>query len=127
MRVEIKIRGVRETMENIIEFGKEADRELGLAMAKVVFKITKDAKENAPVKTGFLRNHIVPNVMLGRRSGIRGTVTSQAPYSAAQEFGTSRGIVGKRFMRRAAFSNIDFAQKTLGEALQRATLRARKK
>lgn len=127
MRVEVEIKGVRETMNNIIEFGKEADRQLGLSMAKVVFKVTKDAKSNAPVLTGFLRNNIVPNVTLGRRSNIKGTVTSKALYSAAQEFGTTRGIRPKRFMLRAMSSNVDFAEKELGQALRRATLRTRKK
>lgn len=127
MRVEIKIRGVRETMQNIIEFEKEADRQLGLAMARVVFKITQDAKTNAPVRTGFLRDNIFPNVTLGRTSGIMGRVTSSAPYSIYQEFGTSRGVTGKRFMTRAVNSNLSFVKNELGDALRRATLRARSK
>lgn len=126
MRIEIKIRGVRETMNNIIEFGKEADRQLGLSMAKVVFKVTQDAKKLAPVDTGFLRDNIFPNVTLGRRSGIRGRVTSSAPYSIYQEFGTSRHAA-KSFMRPAINKNLNFIQKELGDALRRATLRARVK
>lgn len=127
MRVEIRIRGVRETMNNIIEFEKDADRLLGLAMAKVVFKITQDAKKFAPVDTGFLRDNIFPNVILNRTSGIMGRVTSSAPYSIYQEFGTSRGTPARRFMRRAIFGNFTFAKKELGDALRSATLRARSK
>ncbi len=126
-RIRIEVKGVRETIQNINEFGKEADRQLGLAMAKVVFKITKDAKGFAPVKTGFLRANIIPNVQLRGKSNIKGTITSKAIYSAAQEFGTSTGIIGKRFMRRALSSNIAFAERTLGDALNRATLRSRVK
>ena len=121
----IEIKGVRETINNITQFGKDADKQLGLAMAKVVFKITEDAKRNAPVLTGFLRNNIIPDVQLSI-GGIKGTVTSKAPYSVFQEFGTSRGVTPKRFMRNALVGNFNFAQKQLGIALRSATLRARK-
>lgn len=122
----IEVKGVRETINNITQFGKDADRLLGIAMAKVVFKVTTDAKANAPVLTGFLRNNIVPNVTLGKKGGIRGRVTSQASYSVFQEFGTSRGVSPRRFMGRALSSNFNFIQKELGKALTAATLRARK-
>ena len=123
----IIVGGVQETVDNILEFGKEADRQLGLAMLKVVIRVNQTAKVNAPFRTGFLRQNIVHEVTLGRRSNIKGTVTSKAPYSAAQEFGTTRGIPATRFMLRAISSNVDFAERTLGQALQRATLRSRKK
>lgn len=124
MQVDIEIKGVRETINNITEFGKEADRQLGLAMAKVVFKITEDAKIKAPFATGFLRSNIIPNVRL-TDSSIIGTITSKAPYSVFQEFGTSRHS-STPFMRPAINKNINFIQSTLGKALRTATFKARK-
>jgi len=118
----IIVHGVQETIDNIQEFEKETDRQLGMAMAKVTIRVAQTAKANAPFRTGFLRQHIIQEVKINSRSRITGRVISQANYSAAQEFGTSR-IPATRFMRNSIKSNLSFAQATLGNALRKAIVR----
>lgn len=45
------------------------------------------------------------------------TVTSKAPYSAALEYGTSRGLEPRPFMRPAAERNRDEVVRLVGEAI----------
>uniref|UniRef100_UPI00352A1F46 HK97-gp10 family putative phage morphogenesis protein n=1 Tax=Aerococcus urinaeequi TaxID=51665 RepID=UPI00352A1F46 len=58
-------------------------------------KTMQQAKKNAPVDTGFLKNNIV-----SRYEGMSGIVHSQSAYSGFQEFGT-RYQSGTPFMRPA--------------------------
>ena len=58
-------------------------------------KTMQQAKKNAPVDTGFLKNNIV-----SKYEGMSGIVHSQAGYSFYQEFGT-RYQSGTPFMRPA--------------------------
>ncbi len=62
-------------------------------------EIRDTAKSYAPVKTGFLRDHI-GYLTVGRP--IRGGyVEATAHYSAYQEWGTRSGVPGKFYMNRA--------------------------
>ena len=125
MRLGIEIQGVRETMANILEFGDDAEQELGLAMAKVVFKVTQTARDNAPVLTGKLRHNIVPfpAVTLTRRRGVTGYVSSLVKYSLVQEFGSSKQP-GKRYLTRAINQNRLFIENTLKDSLRGIVLTA---
>ena len=58
-------------------------------------KTMQQAKKNAPVDTGFLKNNIVT-----RYEDMSGIIHSQATYSFYQEFGT-RYQTGTPFMRPA--------------------------
>jgi len=58
-------------------------------------KTMQQAKKNAPVDTGFLKNNIVT-----RYEDMSGIIHSQATYSAFQEYGT-RYQSGTPFMRPA--------------------------
>lgn len=126
MHIEIKIKGVRETMDNIIEMGDETEQQLSLAMAKVVFKVTQTARDNAPVKTGKLRHNIVPfpAVKLRRRSGVVGYVSSLVKYSLVQEFGRPPQAKKPRFLSRAVESNRNFIRETLKDSLRGIVLTA---
>ena len=126
MRLEVEIQGIRETMENIRAFEKKADRELGLAMARVVAKVTRDLKEAAPFVTGFLKNNITPSppVKQVRGRGIIGSITSAAKYSLIVEFGSlSRGRAPNRFIRNTIERNIPFIRETLGDSLKQIILK----
>ena len=125
MRVEVEIQGIRETMENIRALEKESERALGLAMVKVVVKVTKDMRKAAPVLTGFLRNNITPfpPIKKARGKGITGSITSGAKYSIVQEFGSvSRGIAPKRFIRNTINANLPFIRETLGDSIRQVVL-----
>ena len=58
-------------------------------------KTMQQAKKNAPVDTGFLKNNIV-----SRYEGMSGIIHSQSAYSGFQEFGT-RYQSGTPFIRPA--------------------------
>lgn len=127
MRVEVEIQGIRETMENIRALEKESERALGMAMVKVVVKVTRDLKESAPVLTGFLKNNIIPSppIKKVRGRGITGSITSGAKYSLVQEFGSaSRGIAPKRFIRNTIERDLPFIQETLGDSIKQVVLKA---
>lgn len=127
MRVEVEIQGIRETMENIRALERESERALGMAMVKVVVKVTRDLKEAAPFLTGFLRNNIIPSppIKKVRGRGITGSITSGAKYSLVQEFGSvSRGIAPKRFIRNTIERNLPFIQETLGDSIKQVVLKA---
>ena len=127
MRVEVEIQGIRETMNNIRALEKESERALGLAMVKVVVKVTRDLKAAAPFLTGFLRNNITPSppIKKVRGKGITGSITSGAKYSLVQEFGSaSRGIAPKRFIRNTINANLPFIKETLGDSIKSVILTA---
>ena len=127
MRVEVEIQGIRETMNNIRALEKESERALGLAMVKVVVKVTRDLKAAAPFLTGFLRNNITPSppVKKVRGKGITGSITSGAKYSLVQEFGSiKRGIAPTRFIRNTINANLPFIRETLGDSIKSVILTA---
>lgn len=118
--------GVNEVIANIRSMERPIEIELGKAMADIVFKIQFDAKQNAPFKTGLLRNSIFSQVFK-KNILIHGRVTSPVHYSAVQEFGSSAGIVGKMYLTRAAISNKQFIMDKLGDAVRSATIRTKGK
>jgi HK97 gp10 family phage protein len=63
--------------------------------------------------TGFLRSNIETEI--GGPGVV--TVTSYAPYSAALEYGTSRGLAPRPFMRPATERNRKKVAQMVGEAL----------
>jgi len=122
VNVEFKVLGVEETQKQIESFVKDTDRALALKMAVIVDKIAFDAKQLAPVRTGFLRDNITGRITR-RRSFVEGRIRSGAPYSIFQEFGTSRHGA-QPFMRPAFIQNIEFIERELGKTIIEATIRA---
>ena len=91
MEVNVKIKGVGETINKIQAFNDIAYSELGQKMFEVVNDFISDAKYFAPVDTGYLRDHITGRVISKVRGVvILGRIRSSAKYSIFQEFGTSR-------------------------------------
>lgn len=61
------------------------ERDLAGVVEKYGNLIYEAAKRFAPVKTGFLRSQIMVEL-----EGLAATISSNAPYAAAQEYGTAR-------------------------------------
>ena len=79
-------------------------------------EIRNTAKSYAPVKTGFLRDHI-GYLTVGKP--IRGGyVEATAHYSAYQEWGTRNGIVGKYYMTRAFQEVLSYADEIIAERIE---------
>ena len=71
-------------------------REAGNIIENTALRVEKRAKGNAPVDTGYLKQHIAAE----KTGTLSADVTSSAEYSVYQEFGT-RKMAGKSFMRPA--------------------------
>ena len=69
------------------------------AVQTSVNAVVQEAKAIAPVRTGYMRDHIVGAVEDGDKT-VMGTVTSEAPYSGFVEFGTVR-MDAQPFLRPA--------------------------
>jgi HK97 gp10 family phage protein len=119
MEVRIKVRGQQDVIRNLKDYEKGAVRTIGLAMAQILVRIQMEAKRNAPVDTGHLRDTI-DTELTQSRSGFRGRVISKAYYSLFQEFGTSHGIRPKFYMSNALTSNEMFIKLRLGKAMKKA-------
>lgn len=82
----------------IAEFERKKDRALhAIGEAAVSY-----AKKDTPVDTGRLRNSEDHKVI-----GNDVYIGTNVEYAQYQEFGTSRGIEGKHFLRNAAANHMD--------------------
>ena len=118
----IRPHGVENTIKNINKMANESEKQLAIKMARVVWKVTYDAKRYAPFRTGFLRNHIFGSVVR-RKVWIDGRVRSTAPYSIFQEFGTSRHAAHP-YMRPSMIKNRLWIQAQLADALREAMVKS---
>lgn len=73
------------------------------------------AADKAPVDTGRLKNSISHAVDMSDKSVYIGTNVEYAPY---QEFGTSKGIVGKHFLQFGASAHTAEYQRLLARILK---------
>lgn len=73
------------------------------------------AKKESPVDTGRLRNSIAHTVDKEEPAAYIGTNVEYAPY---QEFGTSRGVKAKHFLRNAAQNHTPEYKSILEDALK---------
>jgi len=65
-------------------FGKnKIEDNIETAIKEITIELTRTGKQNAPVKTGFLRNNIFPEM----KSKLTGEVQSKAPYSVYVHYG----------------------------------------
>lgn len=114
----IRVTGADKVVERFKSIRSVVDVSLLNSMGKITKKVTVDAKEFAPVDTGFLRDHISGKVL---RVGatVTGRIISTARYSFYQEFGTSRNRPHP-YLSRAFNKNLEYIQRTLKTRLMRA-------
>lgn len=87
--MEVEVRGLKELKKTLSRISETVKKDLVEESINVIWE---KAREYAPVRTGFLKEHIVKEVEVGR-----GRVISQAPYSAFVEYGTRpHGIFPRR-------------------------------
>ena len=119
----IKVWNTEKTIANIMKFQNLAERELGFKMLTVVDAIVQDAKYLAPVRTGYLRDHIRGHV-LRKKVWVIGKVVSPAFYSLYQEFGAIGRNQPHPYMRPAFKKNIHKIEKLLADTLRGAMIKA---
>ena len=85
------------------------------ALDKAALLVTRSAKINAPVDTGFLRGSIAPS----RPSLSEADVTASAEYAIYQEVGTYK-MAAQPFMRPALDENKAQIEELIGHSVQMA-------
>lgn len=75
--------------------------EMSDALDKAAIMLTGRAKSFAPVKTGALRGSIHQEGPVATRGNVKVVVGTNISYAPFQEFGTSRGIIGKFYLTKA--------------------------
>ena len=100
--------GIAKKLDNENLKGK-----LETAITKVAFLLQREAKIEAPVRTGFLRNHILVNT----KSNLLSEVVSMAPYSVYVHEGT-KNQKANPYMQRAVDIASDAIKKTLSDVFK---------
>ena len=128
VEIDMRIKGVAECVRNIHAIGTESEKQLGFAMARVVLRVTKTAREKAPHATGYLKSTINPIPAVKKRPGreVKGWVSATAHYAAVQEFG-GRGIEAKRYMAKGLALNGQYIRDQFEGAIIKAALTIRDK
>lgn len=97
------------------KYQKAVEEKLTAVVKKNALSIQAKAAQNAPVKTGALRNSIQATE---GKDALHYEISDGVEYGAAQELGTSRGIVAKHFLGGACETQADKFFDDVKEALK---------
>lgn len=100
---------------NVDVFTEEMEYAVLLWLTAIGEDASHTAAKKAPVDTGRLKNSISYAVNPADHKAYIGTNVPYAPY---QEFGTSRGIVGKHFIQFGATAHVNQYRKWLESQLK---------
>jgi HK97 gp10 family phage protein len=116
---ELEIKGMEEFQRKTEQIAKDLRGPPMLAtMRDATLLVQRDARMNAPVDTGRLRASIVPEVVQHVEM-VQGIIGSNVEYAPYQEFGTKRGLKGRRYLQRALEANVEKIKKIFDLALRR--------
>jgi HK97 gp10 family phage protein len=88
-QISIDVKGMKELQRKNEQMVRDLRGEPMLdAMRKCTLMVQRDAKINAPVKTGRLRASITPEVRVEGKADVIGVVGSNVEYAPIQEFGS---------------------------------------
>lgn len=87
MAKKTKVTGVEKFLSNLTAFTDEVESEVKSITKEVAYKIERDAKQNAPVDTGYLRNSIQTEI---EDDGYYARIFTATEYASFVEFGTSK-------------------------------------
>lgn len=85
--VKITVAGLDRTQRKWKNLSKNLQKALNVGIQNALVPLTRRAKMEAPVDTGYLRNNIIPDRSVS--DGV-GHLNSWADYSRFVEYGTSR-------------------------------------
>jgi hypothetical protein len=110
----VKVSGVREVLSKL---GDEGARELAQRLDRVVEEqallTVNEAKENAPIKDGFLKRSIR---LYGRPAFLARTIGSNMPYAQRQEY---EHKTHKGFFRRALWNRREPFRKAIQDEIKK--------
>jgi HK97 gp10 family phage protein len=129
---------LNQLQEAFKDITPQAKAELKAAMTKAALLVERDAKINAPVDSGTLRNSITHKIIEDRNlysaevgasvdysdfqeygTGQRGASSGTIPPSD-YEFGSSRGIPAHPFLAPAFFKNSTKIKQIISQAIKKA-------
>lgn len=117
MTIDVEVKGLKELQRKAEQMVSDLHGAPILdAMRDSVLIIDRGAKQNAPVDTGRLRASITPAITSSGED-VEGVVGTNVYYAPFQEFGTRRGLKGKRYMQRAFEDNLDKIKKRFERAV----------
>lgn len=94
---------------------KIADEDILAWLEAIGEDAAQTAAEKAPVDTGRLKNSIEHAVVPSEKAVYIGT---NVPYAVYQEFGTSRGVVGKHYLQFGATAHANEYGKLLEQIMK---------
>ena len=90
-QISIDVKGMKELQRKNEQMVRDLRGEPMLnAMRKCTLMVQRDAKINAPVKTGRLRASITPEVRVEGKADVIGVVGSNVDYALVQEIGSGK-------------------------------------
>ena len=102
MKLVVKVKGVKEVKKELTNWKDERVKAVIQVVKETGRSIRKDARRNAPKKTGRLRRGIKFYFKKSKRRGIAGFVRSTLPYSRIIENGSvAKNIPPRPFMQQA--------------------------
>jgi HK97 gp10 family phage protein len=121
----LKNTGLVEAQKALRNVAQRAPAVLAPAVRKGLDVLAAEVRALAPEMTGHLREAVREDVHETRPGHVAGEVHidhPDAPYQAAQEFGTSK-MPGKGYMRRAADARGDEARRVTEAEIARGVVR----
>jgi len=116
--IDIDFRELREFNRKFQDIPRALRVQVQNELIRLSYALVREARERAPVRTGFLRDSIY-SIVAQESRGFRIELGAKAYYSPYQEFGT-RYIEPKRFLRGA----IEELKPELVDSIKKACLRA---
>jgi HK97 gp10 family phage protein len=118
MSYALQIVGIEEFKDSLEYVSGSMPNYMYKAMNESVISVQSTAREEAPYRTGNLKRSIYTDIIDGGIRGVVGVDANMAPYGIYQEFGTSRGVKPKFYMRTGMEKNEDKIQKLFEAALE---------
>lgn len=104
----IRVLGVEAASRGLEKLGEDAVKHVEKVLAAAAEECMSRARENAPVRTGRLRESIA----VSRQDKLAYVVEASAPYAGYVEFGTSRQRP-RRYMQTALLQTLQTLRRQL--------------
>lgn len=117
--MDIEIEGLDAILSKLNNIDESSVKELVTGIARASDLVTSDAKANAPVRTGHLRDSIQSMGTTVSSDEVTGGVETDCDYAEFVELGTSK-MAAEPFMYPAAATNKQKVQDIISVAVEKA-------
>lgn len=110
----VKVQGVSEVLSKLgAEGAKELETRLDRVVEAQALLTVNDAKENAPIKDGFLKRSIK---LYGKPARLSRTIGSNMPYAQRQEY---EHATNKGYFRKALWTRREPFRKAIQDEIKK--------